>query len=422
MRTSRREVFGLPVAIGVGIMGTQAAQAAALPQTGHRSYWLAIAERIARPVLSNLAQGKLKARMPVEQAGSGRERYSHLEAFGRLLAGIAPWLALTQTDGAEKAQQALLVAWAQAALDRATDPASPDFLNFNTDHQPLVDAAYLALAILRAPSVLWDPLPVSVRSHLVAALESSRAIVPKMSNWIMFAATIEAFLLFAGRPTRPERLEDYIGQMIEWYVGDGHYGDGPSFHFDYYNGFVIQPMLVDCLDALQRRDARFAPAFERVMIRSARYAAIQERMIAPDGSYPPIGRSLPYRFGAFQTLAQMALRNHLPKELKPAQVREALGAVIRHTMEPQGTFDKEGWLQIGLCGHQPALAESYISTGSLYLAANGLLPLGLPQAHAFWSDPPEQWTSSKLWSGVDQPPDKALRDRKTRIDMPHLAR
>lgn len=34
----------------------------------------------------------------------------------------------------------------------------------------------------------------------------------------------------------------------EWYKGDGWYGDGPDFHFDYYNSFVIQPMIIQVLD------------------------------------------------------------------------------------------------------------------------------------------------------------------------------
>jgi hypothetical protein len=140
------------------------------------------------------------------------------------------------------------------------------------------------------------------------------------------------------------------------------------------------------------------------------FAAIRERLVAPDGSYPPLGRSIGYRCGAFQALAQMALRDQLPPPLEPAQVREALGAVIRRTMDPAGTFDADGWLRIGLAGHQPRLGEEYVSTGSLYIAANALLPLGLPASHPFWSAPPAPWTAQRLWSGADLPKDAALRD------------
>ena len=40
--------------------------------------------------------------------------------------------------------------------------------------------------------------------------------------------------------------------------------------------------------------------------RAARYAAVLERMIAPDGSFPALGRSIVYRCGAFHALAQAA--------------------------------------------------------------------------------------------------------------------
>ena len=87
--------------------------------------------------------------------------------------------------------------------------------------------------------------------------------------------------------------------------------------------------------------------------------------------------------------------------------------VIRKMTEAPGTFDENGWLRIGFCGHQPALAENYISTGSLYLCAAGLLPLGLPPGDIFWSAPPARWTSQKLWFRSSRfPPIMPLRMSK----------
>ena len=149
----------------------------------------------------------------------------------------------------------------------------------------------------------------------------------------------------------------------------------------------------------------FAPRIEQ---RARRYAAIQERLIAPDGAFPPVGRSLAYRFGAFHLLAQMALRRALPDGLAPGQVRAALTAAIRRSIEAPGTFDAAGWLQIGFSGHQPGIGETYISTGSLYLCAVALLPLGLPPSDPFWSAAAEPWTSARAWSGQPFPIDHAL--------------
>jgi hypothetical protein len=144
------------------------------------------------------------------------------------------------------------------------------------------------------------------------------------------------------------------------------------------------------------------------MARARRYAIIQERMISPEGTYPTIGRSIAYRFGAFHLLGQMALIRQLPPELTPAQVRSAMSAVIRRMIEAPGTFDGAGWLTIGFCGHQPNLGERYISTGSLYLCAVGLLPLGLPPDDNFWSSPPADWTAKKMWSGQNLNADHAI--------------
>jgi len=388
-----------------------------------RRYWVSVMEKIARPVLANLSRRELKKKMPVEeQRGAKRATCTHLEAFGRLLCGLAPWLALENLAGDELKLQQEFIRLAQTSLDAATDPQSPDFMNFTNGGQPLVDTAFLAQGLLRAPNVVWEPLEPRVKKQTIAALASSRKIpTPTSNNWVMFAATVEAALLEFGEPTQSARLEDCVRKMLGWYVGDGAYGDGEFFHFDYYNSFVIQPMLLDVLTVLQKHDARFSATREKVLPRAKRFAEIQERLIAPDGTFPSLGRSTTYRFGAFHTLALLALNKELPAHLKPAQVRCALTAVIRKMAEAPGTFDAAGWLQIGFCGHQPALGENYISTGSLYLCSAGLLPLGLPPADEFWSAPAEWWTAQKLWAGENLPADHAATDVRT-VAVPALNR
>ncbi len=85
-----------------------------------------------------------------------------------------------------------------------------------------------------------------------------------------------------------------------------------------------------------------------------------------------------------------------------------LTAVIRRMIEAPGTFDRDGWLTIGFCGHQPGIGEGYISTGSLYLCAVGLLPLGLPPEDEFWAAPARDWTARRVWSGSDSEADHAI--------------
>ena len=377
--------------------------------TSDRAVWVAAMRRVADPVLKNLAAGTLKARMPVEQAaGTERRNVTHLEAIGRLLAGLAPWIELPADGTPEGQVRGEYATLARRAIARAVDPSSPDSLNFTRERQPLVDAAFLAQGLLRAKGALRDALDPGVKKQLIAAFESTRIIAPPFNNWLLFSATVEAALATLGAPWDRMRVDYALRQHDQWYKGDGLYGDGPSFHWDYYNSFVIHPMLVDVLAVCRDEMPAWKDLDARVRERAARYAAIQERLISPEGTFPPIGRSIAYRFGAFHLLAQTALRRALPEGVSPAQVRGALTSVIARSVDAPGTFDADGWLRIGFCGHQPGAGETYISTGSLYLCSVGLLPLGLPPDDEFWSSPAQPWTSKRAWSGEPFPIDHAL--------------
>lgn len=388
---------------------TSTEQAAPRSTPDDRQTWIDVLRRLADPVLTNLAAETLKARMPVEEAaGANRQSVTHLEALGRLVAGIAPWIELPADSTPEGQLRAKYADLTRRAIGRAVDPGSKDFLNFTRDRQPLVDAAFLAQGVLRAPRALGEAMDAMTRRNLIAALESTRPIVPGFNNWLLFSATVEAALAKLGASWDRMRVDYALRQHDQWYKGDGVYGDGPEFHFDYYNSFVIHPMLLDVLDVCRDETAAWKALATRVEARAVRYAAILERLIAPDGSFPAVGRSIAYRFGAFHLLAQAALKRRLPDEVTPAQVRGALTAVIRRSISASGTFDRDGWLQIGFCGHQPGIGERYISTGSLYLCAVGLLPLGLPSGDPFWSAAAQPWTAVRAWSGQSFPIDHAL--------------
>jgi hypothetical protein len=379
-----------------------------------RRQWLAIVERVSEPVLAAISQQKLRATMPVEAApGLAQERSqsTHLEAVGRLLAGLAPWLEATPgNDADEEKLRTRYRDWARLAIRHGTDPASPDALNFGSNRQSLVDAAFLALALVRAPQQLWHALDAATQANLVRALMETRTIQPPFSNWLLFSAMIEAFFAKAGQPWDAVRIDYALREHQQWYKGDGLYGDGPDFHWDYYNSFVIHPLLLNVLDAVAGASDRWAYLRKAVADRARRYAAIEERLISPEGTFPPIGRSLAYRFGALHHLAEMALRRNLPEGITPAQVRSGMTAVMTRMMAGPGTFDAQGWLTIGFAGHQPSIGEDYISTGSLYLCSAAWLPLGLDAADPFWQTPAQPWTAKKAWSGVDVPADHAIAD------------
>ncbi len=381
------------------------------PGTGadDREYAVKTLDRIARPVMESLAEGKLKQRIPLDKGEESRREYTCLEAFGRTMAGISPWLALGPDDTPEGRLRADYIELSRRAIIHATDPASPDYMNFTQGGQPLVDAAFLAQALLRAPDQLWKPLDSKQQADLIAALKVTRKIKPYESNWLLFSALVEsAIWKFTGECDMAP-IERALKKHEEWYLGDGTYGDGPEYHWDYYNSFVIQPALIDVLEVCREKQSPLAKDLPTVLKRAVRYAEVQERMISPEGTFPVIGRSSAYRFGAFQSLSQIALRKGLPETVEPAAVRTGMNAVIRRMTDAPGTFDKDGWLRPGIAGYQPAVKEGYISTGSLYLCLTGLLHLGLPANDPFWTAPAKDWTQKRLWAGENIPADHALK-------------
>jgi hypothetical protein len=367
-----------------------------------RNYWVNLLTKIAEPVLMNAANGTLKKNMPIEKATGyslKAERVTHLEAVGRTLAGIAPWLALPKDDTNEGKLRKKITTYSLNAIKNIVDPQSSDYLNFREEGQPLVDGAFLAHGFLRAPKQLWEPLDSTTKKRAIEELMRLRRVKPPYNNWLLFAATIEVFLYSIGEAWDSLRVDLAIRKHSEWYKGDGWYGDGPNFHFDYYNSFVIHSMMVDVLEKYMTSGNMKPVEYETAVKRMQRYALQLERMISPEGTFPPIGRSATYRVAAFQSLSHIALLDKLPEELKPSQVRAALTAVMKKMFEAPGTFDANGWLQLGFCGHQPEMADTYTSTGSLYLCTTGFLALGLPADHPFWKDAAADWTAKKAWSG-----------------------
>jgi hypothetical protein len=382
-----------------------------MPSLSDRQVWLNHMDKMVRPVLYSLAHDSLKIVMPKlvskrSDNPTNRTNVMYVEVLGRVLSGIAPWLQLEGGSPAEIKLRNQYREWVLQGLAHALDSSSKDFMRFDISGQQLVDASYVAYAFIRAPW-LWEHLSAEQKELLVKSIKTTRRFKPVFSNWLLFSAMNEAFLCRFGYEWDVMRVDYALRQLEQWYVGDGLYKDGESFALDYYNSYVIHPFLAAITQVIGSKTAAYASMTELIKKRNQRYAIIQERSINADGSYPAYGRSIVYRGAAFHHLADMAWRKALPQQLAPAQVRGALTAVIRKTLESATTY-KDGWLTIGLYGDQPDLADFYNNQGSLYIAANIFLPLGLADTDPFWADAPVRWSAQKIWSGEDFPNDHSV--------------
>lgn len=381
-----------------------------------REFWCGVLYKMAEPVLSNMSKGELQKNMQLELSPTwdGRNRkVAYMECFGRLMAGLAPWLSLPDDDTAEGRQRKQLREWALKSYANAVDPNSPDYLLWREEGQTLVDAAYVAESFLRAYDALWMPLDSVTKQRYIKEFTQLRRVDPPYTNWLLFSATVECFLRKAGAHSDTYRIVSALRKVNEWYAGDGWYCDGPDFAFDYYSSYVLHPMYVECLEVFTnggKNKIWNAPGctFESAVKRMQRFGMILERFISPEGALPVFGRSITYRTGTLQPLALLSWRGWLPKELPAGQVRSAMTAVIKRMFSDNRNFNKGGFLTLGFNGSQPNISDWYTNNGSLYMASLAFLPLGLSADDPFWTDAPQDWTSKKAWEGKDFPKDHAF--------------
>ena len=401
----------------VPFMGIDAAKKKSVQQSD-REYWCSFAYKMAQPVLENMAKGELQKNMQTEFSPSFDNRNKkvlYMECFGRLMAGVAPWLTLPDDETVEGKQRKQLREWALASYKNAVDPENPDYLCWGIGGQNLVDAAYIAESFLRAYDTLWKPLDDVTKQRYLKEFAKLRHIDPPYTNWLLFSSTIESFMAKAGGDYDQYRVNSACRKMEEWYVGDGWYSDGPVFAFDYYSSYVFHPMYLETLQAMVDAKANtrldYKKYYDRELKRCQKYSLILERFISPEGTFPAFGRSIPYRMATMQPLALMAWYQTLPSDLSNGQVRAALTKVLHRMFDQENNFNEKGYLSIGFCGSsQKNVADWYTNNGSLYMTTLAFMPLGLPADHPFWTDAAQPWTQVKAWNNQQFPKDHQWKD------------
>lgn len=374
-----------------------------------RIYWLSTLQKIAYPVLNNLARGSLRKNMPYESNSNDGQKFTYLEAFARVFNGIAPWLELGADNSEEGKVRAKYIQMTLKSIKNAVSTNSNDYIFVVEPKQSLVDVALFAQGLLRAKTQIWLNLPMDIQARIIRELKNTRIIAPYENHWLLFTSMIEAALLeFTGECDK-ERLTYAISKFRdELYVGDAIYSNGEDFEVGYFNSLVIHPMLNDILTVMRKYGLQEGEFLDVQLMRSSRLSSQLERLISPEGTYPLLGKALSYRCGVFHLLSQAALLKVLPRNIAPAQVRCALTKVIQRQFTGNQNFNTEGWLICGLNASQIEICEDNIDTGSLYACCAVFLPLGLRPDDVFWKAPYEEWSSLKAWNGHQIPKDQSI--------------
>lgn len=373
-----------------------------------RIYWVSTLQKIAFPVLNNLAKSSLRKNMPYESPSLEGQKFAYLEAFARVFNGIAPWLELGADSSEEGRIREKYIYLTLKAISNAVNPNNNDYIFVVEPKQSLVDVALFAQGLLRSKNQIWLNLPMDVQARIIRELKNTRIIAPYENHWLLYTSIIEAALLeFTGECDKERLIYGVSKFRDEMYLGDAVYSDGEDFDVNYFNSIVIHPMLNDILSVMRKYGLRDGEFLDVQLMRSSRLSSQLERMISPEGTYPLVGSCLAYRCGVFHLLSQAALLKILPRNISPAQVRAALTKVLQRQFG-NGNFSADGWLLIGINGSQTEIAEKDINTGSIYACCSVFLALGLKADDAFWKLPFEEWSSLKAWNGHKLQPDQPI--------------
>jgi hypothetical protein len=355
--------------------------------------WLAYLEKIALPVLTGFAEKTLTSDLCVEfgpnRKSINTDQCAHIELFCRTILGAAPVLNPSLPSAypqfAERYERLKML------TTYAIESAFDGYLVWECGDQLLVEAALLCYAFLRYPYV-YGLCSNNTQNAILTMLRKAYSYPPHVNNWLLFSCTVGLFLYRQTDVPGLRGIQAHLTTLESWYIGDGWYKDG-VFHMDYYNSYIIYPMLLEVLRNLKQA------GHATVIKRAQRHCEFLERLISCDGSFPFFGRSAVYRCAAFHCLSNIACRNELPSGLEYGGVRCALAAMLAQFFEGCQNFTERGFLTLGFNGKQPMLADTYSNTGSTYFALVVFEPLGLPPTHAFWSAPDAPWTQVRLWNG-----------------------
>ena len=104
--------------------------ASASDASADREFWVDTMVRIVNPVVTNLAACTLHQNMP-RRPKTWTDQVAELEAFGRVMTGLGPWLELPDDETREGRLRAKMRGDVVKALDNITRPGSPDRMPFD---------------------------------------------------------------------------------------------------------------------------------------------------------------------------------------------------------------------------------------------------------------------------------------------------
>lgn len=300
------------------------------------------------------------------------EKTAQLEAFARLLWGLAPLWGGGASAGVF--DQLYLT-----GVINGTDPNHAAYWGGIEDcDQKLVETAPIGLALILAPDKLWEPLTAAQRDNLAAWLYQVNTVQCPDNNWNFFSVLVNLGLKNVGAPYDKDRVRTAIAHINRFYKGGGWYADGATRQVDYYIAFAMHFYGLIYARVMEAEDPAQSEQFKE---RAMRFAQDFIYWFAEDGSALAFGRSQTYRFAqcCFWCACVFAGIEPFPMGVMKGIISRHLTWWLDHPI-----FDTGGVLSIGYAYPNLNMAEEYNAPGSPYWALKTFLVLALDDDHPFF--------------------------------------
>ncbi|HSC53827.1 MAG TPA: DUF2264 domain-containing protein [Phnomibacter sp.] len=244
--------------------------------------------------------------------------------------------------------------------------------------QTLVEFGGLALSLMSAPEVFWEPLPKAMQDALASKMLSYGEGPTIGMNWRFFNINILSFFKSKGYVVNEKYLLDLLDKTLAQYRGDGWYNDSP--YFDYYSMWAFQMYGAFWAENFGRK---YYPEYAAKFLQNLHDAASHyPYMFGRDGKMIMWGRSMPYRMGASIPFPLMSYTNDA--SLNYGWMRRIASATILQFLE-KSEFLSDNVPTLGFYGAFEPAVQTYSCRGSAYWMAKLFLGLYTPANSQFWT-------------------------------------
>ncbi|UOB16625.1 DUF2264 domain-containing protein [Abyssalbus ytuae] len=245
--------------------------------------------------------------------------------------------------------------------------------------QNLVEFGALAVSMLIAPEVLWEPLPQNQKDALARTMLSYGDGPTVDSNWKFFNIFILSFFKEHGYKVNEKLLVEYLERSLTHYRGQGWYNDSPAY--DYYSMWAFQMYGMVWSEYFGKKHypgiaAKFITNFKDLKDN-------YPYLFSKDGKMIMYGRSISYRIGSIIPFPLMGFENSTSTINYGWMRRISSGVIKQFFTHPD--FIRDNVPTLGFYGAFEPAVQVYSCRGSVYWMGKAFLGLLVPDDNPFWT-------------------------------------